>query len=380
MTDSIYESFGIPTVINASGKMTNLGGSVLSAGVAEAIRRASQNHVDLDALMARAGALVAEATGAEAAWLTTGAAAGIALSVASVIAGTDPHRVSLLPDASFTDRREVLLQAGHQVNFGAPVTQMIRLGGGVPVVVGAVNGTSRPQVASAVGPNTVALLFVQSHHAVQKGAVPLRDFVAIARDRGVPLIVDAAAEEDLRAYISAGADLVTYSGGKAIGGPTSGFVAGRRDLIEGVRAQGRGIGRPMKVSKEQIVGFLAALREYLAAGDESVIHRNQRSAYLAELLMGIPGLSVGLEDDEAGRAITRVALRPEPSLGLTAQELSEHLAAGSPSIRVRGHQANLGTILLDPRELTPGAEQVIVQRVRAIVSEAGPAKHGEGRL
>src|SRR5579884_1790062 len=143
--ESIYARFGVRTVINASGKMTNLGGSVLSPSVAEAMRQASQQHVDLDELLARAGALVAEATGAEAAWLTTGAAAGIALSVAAVLAGTDPYRVGLLPDASFTPRREVILPAGHIVDFGAPVTQMIRLGGGVPVVVGAVNATSAAQ-------------------------------------------------------------------------------------------------------------------------------------------------------------------------------------------------------------------------------------------
>src|SRR5207244_8206609 len=140
-----------------------------------------------------------------AAWLTSGAAAGIALSVAAVLAGSDPYRVALLPDASFTSRREVLLQAGHYVNFGAPVTQMIQLGGGVPIIVGAVNATARAQVASAVGANTAALFFVQSHYAVQSGAVSLTDFVAIARERNIPLIVDAAAEEDLRAYVGAGA-------------------------------------------------------------------------------------------------------------------------------------------------------------------------------
>jgi D-glucosaminate-6-phosphate ammonia-lyase len=371
MSESIYERFGVRTVINASGKMTNLGGSVLSARVADAMRQASQSHVDLDQLLTRAGALVAEATGAEAAWLTTGAAAGIALSVAAIVAGTDPYRISLLPEASFTSRREVLLQAGHQINFGAPVTQMIRLGGGVPLVVGAVNATSRAQVASAIGSNTAALLFVQSHHAVQKGAVSLSDFVAIARERDLPLIVDAAAEEDLRAYVAAGADLVAYSGGKAIGGPTSGFVAGRRALIEAVRAQGRGIGRPMKLSKEQIAGFLVALEEYLALDAAAFARRNQRSAHLAELLHGIAGLSVGLEDDEAGRAITRVALRPAATLGLSARDLATRLAAGSPSIRVRGHQASTGTILLDPRELPPGAEELIAQRVREIVSAIG---------
>jgi D-glucosaminate-6-phosphate ammonia-lyase len=367
VADSIYERFGVRTVINASGKMTHLGGSVLSARVADAMRQASQNHVDLDQLMTRAGGLVAEATGAEAAWLTTGAAAGIALSAAAVIAGSDPHRIAMLPDSSFTSCREVVLQAGHQINFGAPVTQMLRLGGGVPIIVGAVNGTTSAQVASAVGPNTAALFFVQSHHAIQQGAVPLADFVTIARERRVPLIVDAAAEEDLHAYVGAGADLVTYSGGKAIGGPTSGFVAGRRELIDAVRAQGRGIGRPMKLSKEQIAGFLVALEEYLATDAEEISRRNQRSIYLAGLLEGIPDLSVGLEEDEAGRLITRVALRPEPALGLSGRELADQLAAGSPSIRVRAHHANLGTILLDPRELSLGAEELIARRVREVV-------------
>ena len=134
----------------------------------------------------------------------------------------------------------------------------------------------------------------------------------------------------------------------------------------------------MKVSKEQIAGFLVALQEYLAADAGTVAHRNQRSAHLAELLLGIPGLGVSLEDDEAGRAITRVALRPESSLGLTARDLAEQLAAGSPSIRVRGHHASLGAILIDPRELAPGAEDIIVQRVRAIVSQSPSAQRREG--
>lgn len=366
MSHTIYERFGVGTVINASGKMTNLGGSVLSPSVAEAMRLASQNHVDMDELLVRAGSLVAEATGAEAAWITTGAAAGIALSVAAILAGTDPQRIALLPDASFTARRAIVLQAGHLVNFGAPVTQMIRLGGGIPVIVGAVNATSRDQVDAAIGGDAAGLFFVQSHHAVQKGAVPLSDFVEIARRHGVPLIVDAAAEENLRAYIAAGADLVTYSGGKAIGGPTSGFVAGRRDLIAAVRAQGRGIGRPMKVSKEQVVGFLVALQEYLAADVALIAQRSARSARLAEMLAGIPGLSVGLERDEAGRDITRVALRPGPESGLTARDLATALASGSPPIRSRSHQAALGVILLDPRELAADAEEAIARRVREI--------------
>jgi L-seryl-tRNA(Ser) seleniumtransferase/D-glucosaminate-6-phosphate ammonia-lyase len=363
---TIYEKFGVRPVINASGKMTNLGGSVLSSAAAEAMRQASQNHVELDELMRRAGAIIAEATGAEAAWPTTGAAAGIALSVAALIAGADPYRVEQLPDASFTVRREVVLQAGHMVNFGAPVTQMIRLGGGIPRVVGAVNLTTSAQLSGAIGPETAAILHVQSHHAEQKGTVSLEEVVRLAHARAVPVIVDAAAEEDLRLYVATGADLVAYSGGKAIGGPTSGFVAGTRELVEAVRAQGRGIGRPMKVGKEQIVGFLAALQEYLAADAATVARRNDRSRRLADMLRDVPGLDVGLARDEAGRDILRVALRPSPESGLTARELLNRLASGSPSIRTRGHEAALGVIFVDPRELSAGAEEIIAERLRTI--------------
>jgi L-seryl-tRNA(Ser) seleniumtransferase/D-glucosaminate-6-phosphate ammonia-lyase len=371
MADNVYERLGLRSVINASGKMTSLGGSVLSPSVAQGMRLASQGHVDMDELMTRVGQLVAEATGAEAAWPTSGAAAGIALSVAAVIAGTDAYRIGLLPEASFTSRREVVLQAGHQVNFGASVAQMIRLGGGLPVVVGSVNATSTGQLRGAIGPNTVLVLYVQSHHAEQRGMVSLGDVVEIARERSAAVLVDAAAEEDLRVYLGAGADLVTYSGGKAIGGPTSGFVAGRRDLVEAVRAQGRGIGRPMKVSKEQLVGFAVALEEYLQLDSTAIARRNDRAVRLAELLQNVPDLSVGLARDEAGRDITRVSLRPTVGSRVSASALAARLAAGNPSIRSRAHDAGLGVIYLDPREMAPGAEALIVTRLREIMASVG---------
>ncbi|HVC32085.1 MAG TPA: beta-eliminating lyase-related protein, partial [Chloroflexota bacterium] len=267
----------------------------------------------------------------------------------------------------------------HLVNFGAPVTQMIRMGGGVPVVVGAVNATSGAQIDAALGPTTAAVVFVQSHHAVQKGASSLAEVIAIAHRRGLPVILDAAAEEDLRCYVAAGVDLVTYSGGKAIGGPTCGFVAGRRDLIDAVRAQGRGIGRPMKVGKEQVAGFLVALQEYFLAGEDAIARRNLRSVGLADLLQGLPGLTVGLERDEAGRDITRVALRPGSEAGLSARELAAALANGSPSIRCRTHQVSLGVLFVDPRELPSGAEAIIAGRVREIVLESVAAVASRGR-
>src|SRR4029079_11666567 len=109
--------------------------------------------------------------------------------------------------------------------------------------------------------DVVAMVYVQSHHAVQEQMVSLADCLSAAHPHHVPVIVDAAAEEDLRRYVELGADLVTYSGGKAIGGPTVGFVAARGNLIDACELQQRGIARAMKVGKEAIVGLLVALEQ-----------------------------------------------------------------------------------------------------------------------
>ncbi|MCC6628049.1 MAG: DgaE family pyridoxal phosphate-dependent ammonia lyase [Chloroflexi bacterium] len=369
----IYADLGVQRVINAGGRLTALGGTTLAPEVAAAMAAAAGQYVRLSDLADRAGVLIAEWTGAEAACVTTGAAAGIALMTAACIAGTDPAAVERLPDV-LGERREVVVQIGHLVSFGAPVAQIIRLGGGRAVSAGWANGVTPAHLASAMGPNTAAFLYVQSHHTVHAGMRPLVECLAICRERGVPCLVDAAAEEDLRAYVALGVDAVTYSGGKAFGGPTSGFIAGRRDLIAACRAQERGIGRPMKVGKESVVGLLTALRGYVARDAATVaaeIDRQHRLvAQLAAGLAGVPGLRVTSAADEAGRAIVRAALHVDPASGRTAGQLAEALRAGNPPIYVRGHHAESGTVTIDPRPIDTADAAIIVSRVRAIV---GPA-------
>ncbi|MEK8174088.1 DUF4310 family protein [Streptomyces sp. M19] len=230
-----YRALGLAPAINASGKMTALGGTRLDEGVIAAMGEAARGHVVMDDLMIAAGRDIARHTGTEDACPTTGAASGVAIAVAALVAGTDPVRVERLPDAGDAPN-EVILQKGHAVHFGAPVRQMVALGGGRPIEVGAVN-KARPNTSRARSPRTAALLYVQSHHTVHKGQVPLETVVAIGREHGVPVIVDAAAEENLRRWPATGADLVVYSGGKAIGGPTSGIICGPARLIAACRAQ-----------------------------------------------------------------------------------------------------------------------------------------------
>ena len=360
----IYERIGVPAVINAAGKLTALGGSAQAEEVAAAQFSAARGHVDLAALRQRAGELIAKATGAEGASVTTGAAAGIVVSVAAVIAGTDPRLVARLPESDGL-RNAVLIQAGHWVNFGAPVEQMVRMGGGRPSMVGTVNGVSEELLAASLdAEQPAALLYVQSHHAVQGRMVPLDRCVALAHEADVPLIVDAAAEDDLRRYVAAGADLVTYSGGKAFGGPTAGFVAGRRELIEACEAQTRGIARPMKVGKEQIAALIVAVERYGQRDEAAERDRWRRvNAVVSGALAGVAGVAVTLRADEAGRPIERVAISAVEG-AFDPRELVRFLADGTPSIRTRNHQLDAGLVQVDPRELSEEQATVIAGRLR----------------
>lgn len=373
----VYARLGVRRVVNAGGRLTALGGTTLAPEVAEAMAAAGQQYVSLSELRDRAGELIAGYTGAEAACVTPGASAGIALMVAACIAGTDLAKIERLPDVE-GERREVLVQAGHLVSFGAPVAQMIRLAGGRPVSVGWANGVQRAHLEGSIGPRTAAFLYVQSHHTVHKGMLPLAECLEVCRAHGVPVLVDAAAEEDLRAYVAMGVDAVTYSGGKAFGGPTSGFIAGRRDLIEACRAQERGIGRPMKLGKESIVGLLVALERYTSRDEATMAAEVERQRGLVDLiragLSDLPQVRFEALADEAGRDIVRAGIGlDERALGTNVRELAAFLMGGNPPIYVRGHLLGEGTLVIDPRPIDERDARIIVERVREFVrSRARP--------
>ncbi len=348
-------------VINAAGKLTALGGTAQSAAVAAAQQVAARKHVDLAECRQEVGRQVAALCGAEAGCITSGAAAGICIAIAGLVTAGNVDASARLPA---TDREyPVLLQAGHNINFGAPVEQMIRLGGGTPRLVGHTNLVTTRMLADTlahVAP--VALLYVQSHHCVQTNQVSLADCVRMCRDSGVPVVVDAAAEADLREYVACGADLVIYSGGKAYGGPTSGFVVGRAPLVEACEAQFAGIARPMKIGKEGLAGLAAALQEYTATGDAQrlAVYAATNAALMRGLAQLAP-LSVRVQADEAGRDFSRIAVSlADPTTDI--RDLVRHLAAGNPSIRTRNHHLDEGYLLIDPRELTEQHVEAIIAR------------------
>lgn len=375
-----FERLGLGRVINAAGKMTYLGGSALSPTVAAAMAEAGRRYVDMAQLQRAAGRAIARLTGAEDATVTSCAASGLVAAVAACLTGTDVGKIRRLPDTDGLERREVVLQKGHSVDFGMEIVQLVRMTGAIPVEVGSVNRTRPDQMASALGPRTAAVLHVVSHHAQQEGMLDLRAVAHLAQARGIPVVVDAAAEVDLRAHLAAGATLVVYSGQKAVGAPTSGFVAGKASLVEACRLQELGICRPMKVGKEAIAGLLQALEEYVAASEAALRQLLERRARrlagaLSETLAGAGLLHarVDIVSDET-RPIPRVRLTIEPGHSpVDARALVRQLEAGNPSIRTRNHHVDSGIVLFDVRTLEDEQIDTVVQRVVDALSGKEPS-------
>lgn len=363
---SIYQKYDLKQIINASGKMTVLGGSAVDESVARAMFEAAQDYVDIQELMVKAGEIIAKVTTAEDGCPTVGAAAGIAISTAALIAGTN---LSLIEQLPYSDglKNEIIIQKGHLVNFGAPIAQMIRLGGGKIVEVGQVNHVTKDHILDAISEKTAAIFYVKSHHTVQKGMLSTAEVIEIGREKNIPVVIDAAAEEDVKPYIQQGAKLVIFSGSKALNGPTSGFIGGQKELIEACRMQYKGIGRAMKVGKEQIMGLIAALQ---TKKDEAknVQEQLKKAQWIVEQFENIQGVSASVVQDEAERKIFRAQLKfDEQKLKISTYEIIKQLEEGEPAIFTRNYYANLGVISIDLRPLLPGQEKIVVDRLREIL-------------
>ncbi len=365
--NNIYLQMGLPRVVNASGRMTYLGVSTLSEGVLKDMISAASSYVVMDDLLDIVGKQISKITTAEDTCVTASASSGIVLAVAGLIAGDNLALIERLPN-SYGLNNQIIIPKGHVVNYGAPVSTMIALAGGELIEAGQSNSVKKEHIISSINSETCGLFYVKSHHSVQKGMISLEDMIAIAQEYTIPLIVDAAAEEDLTKYIKMGVDLVIYSGAKAICGPTSGFITGRADLIKLCKAQYKGIGRAMKVGKETLVGIGRAVHEYVAY-DHTNTGKMQYEAvlFMAEALKNIGNLKISVEQDEAGRSIYRLKIT---IIGGNKEALAivHELKQGEISIHVRDHYANIGVLYVDPRGLVDGDKELIVNKIREIMA------------
>lgn len=363
MSADIRPELGLRQIINVSGTMTALGASIVVPEAIEAMTRGLPQFFEMGSLHRYASGVIADLTGAEAGFVTASCASGITVAVAAAMTGSNLHAIEQLPDTSGL-KNEVLMLSGHMVSFGAPVEQMVRLTGATVVPVGQATSSSAYQLAGSISERTAAAVFVVSHHVVDYAQVPLKTFIEVCHAKSVPVIVDAASEYDLRLFLAAGADIAIYSGHKFLGGPTSGIVAGSKDLVRACYLQNRGIGRGMKVGKETIIGVCAALAAWKTR-DHAKVRARERAALdtWVAAFADRPGVTATIIPDPTDNPLDRLKVAIDPQEArITAWDLAMRLAAGEHPVIVRDHEIEHGHFFLDPCNLHPEQEHIVAKR------------------
>jgi L-seryl-tRNA(Ser) seleniumtransferase len=365
---SIYEKYSLNQVINASGKMTILGVSKYVDVAIEAQKFGGKNFFEMTQLNRNVGQYLANLIGAEDSQIVSSASAGIAQSVAGLIGEGSQFHLYHPYDTSIT-KREIIVPKGHNVDFGAPIETIVELGGGQIVEAGYANMCRPDHIANMITEDTVAILYVKSHHSVQKSMLSIKEAIEVAHKYKIPLIVDAAAEEDLSIYIKQGADLVIYSGAKALEGTSSGIVFGKKEYIEWVRMQGSGVGRAMKIGKENILGLAAAIEYYLEEGPETGEEMKKRLYPFLISLNDLDYINAEIVQDGAGRDIYRVQVSFTDEAPKNAMEIVDELESGSPAVYTRNYQLNNGIIEFDIRSVNEEEMGQIVAKLQKILTE-----------
>ena len=345
----VFKHWGLNRVINASGTMTSIGASKVKPEALDAIISVMPEFVSMEQLQERASTVISGIIGTEAGCITACSASAITTGVAAAITGLDLDAIEQIPNCEGHENR-VVVPMGHMINYGAPIHQAIALAGAEVIPVGTAAMCEIYHLEAALREGAAAAVYVVSHHTVREGELPMELFVEICHNYDVPVIIDMASEYDMDEPVKLGADLIIYSGHKFMCGPTSGIVAGKRDLVRATYLQNRGIGRVMKMGKEAVVGALAALEIWAAHDFEADRASEEKNlAFWLEILSGVEGLTLARHTDWTGNPITRIEVQVDPSkAGLYAWELSDRLACRETRIMVRDGHIEEGLFHLDP--------------------------------
>ncbi|GAB3690711.1 D-glucosaminate-6-phosphate ammonia lyase [Salinarchaeum chitinilyticum] len=396
--DTIFEELGAPSVINATGTKTRIGGSRIRPAAVEAMEEASQGFVRLSDLQAAASERIAELTGSDKGYVTSGAAAGMYLGAAAAIAGDDVAAMAKLPDTEgLAD--EIVMPRTHRTGYD----HALRAAGATIVDVGSNDrhlGTGSRnvepwEIERAIGEDTAAVGYIQKEYTEPDLSV----VTEIAHEHDVPVIVDAAAElpptTNFERFVDAGADLVVFSGGKAIRGPqTTGIVAGRGDLIESIAAQHldmhaaeavyepaqelvdvealggvprQGIGRQCKVGKEELAGLLVALEEFLEEDQDAKAKEwTEISMRIADALSEIDGITTEVPTGSAVSVAPEVIVTVDPDVAAgSATDVVRGLRREEPRIFVGADSLESGAFTINPMCLAEDEIEYVIERIRA---------------
>jgi L-seryl-tRNA(Ser) seleniumtransferase len=367
---SVYEALGVKHVINATGTVTILGGSLMPPEVAAAWVDASGHFVNLLDLQDKVGAKIAQLVGVEAALVTTGAAGALLLGTAAAVTGGDPKRIKRLPDTAGMPN-EVILQKAHHSCYDNQLTDV-----GVKLI----DVETAEDVGRAVTGRTALLFFM--NFAEAEGRIKRAKWVELARRHKLPTLLDAAADvppvEHLAAYNRQGFDLVAFSGGKALRGPNdTGLLLGRKDLIEAAKRSTNPhcgtIGRMMKVGKEDMVALLAAVERYVRLDHQAEWREwERRLGVIEQAVMDVPTLECERIVPPIANHVPHLILTwDEKRLRRTREQITRGLAAADPPIQI-GRVSGTGDkgILISVFTLQEGEDRIVAERLRALFGKA----------
>jgi len=358
-----YQELGVPTVINAEGTMNMLGGSLGRPEVEAIMSQAAKHFVSIPALEAAAGKRISQMLKLPqgyTALVTSGAAGAIQSGLAGILTGNNESFIKQLPDLTGM-KSEVIIQKSHR----NPFDHQLR-GTGVKLI----EIETRDQLRRAVNERTAMMHFTNFANAA--GQIKVDEWVTLAKELKLPCMNDAAADtpplSHLWDYANMGYDLITFSGGKAMRGPQcAGLLIGREDLIHYALLNNSPfedtLGRGQKVGKEEIIGMIKALELYLAEDHDALAREwQQRLNTVSTQITKIPGVSTAFFTPDIANHVPHMQITWDAKVSLTAQQASQILRAGTPSIAIGGGEGRPG-LAMSSFMLQPGEEQIIAEQM-----------------
>jgi D-glucosaminate-6-phosphate ammonia-lyase len=360
-----FAELGVRPFINAAGTYTAMTASLMPREVVEAIEYASKHYVMLDELHDKVGARLATLLKCEGVMVTSGAASALTLGTAAVLTGADTQKIVDLPNLP-GPKREVIVQKSHRFGYDHAVRNC-----GIVIV----EVETREELERAVSERTAMMLFYNANNFV--GRIRDEEFAQLGKKHKIPTFNDCAADvppvENLWKYTGMGFDLVAFSGGKGIRGPQSaGMLLGRKDLIAAARLNGppnsNSIGRGFKVNKEEMLGMLVAVEQYLAR-DHARDRREfeARADLIQKAAVAVPGVKAETFVPEVANHVPHVRISWDRT-DLRADAVVRALREGEPSI---GTRAEGETVVIGVWMMQPGDDKIVARRLRQVLERKG---------
>jgi L-seryl-tRNA(Ser) seleniumtransferase len=379
MGEDYYEKLGVTKIINAAGTYTALTASTMPPSVQAAVARAAKHPVRLHELQQAAGEYLAKQLKCEAAMVTAGAASALTLATAAAMTLGNRSAMHSIPTDVTGIKNEVIAQKGHRYEYD----HAIRNCGAKFVEV-----QTLAEYEAAFTERTVMTNFF---NAAETGEIGREDWIRVAHKHDVPCLNDAAADvppiANLWNYTQMGFDMVAFSGGKGMRGPqNAGLLLGKKDLIDAAHRNNSPnsdtVGRGMKVSKEQIVGMVAAVDWFLSQSDAAMEAEFRRRAdRIAAQLKSIPTMeSKVVIPNVAANAIPHLLLRYDTQrVKIRPSDVVVELRKGTPSIELNpqtgkkpgaGLPTDESTIVVGVWMLEPGEDLIVARRLKEVLGKA----------